>query len=263
MTSLVFLGSVAAAAGEASPPEESSALHDGRHLIELAYSSIDGFDGDIAVVGTSYTYSYSRNLRLAGTMQFLELDSVDIDGPDGSKEFSANGVGDSLLTIQYDPGANLGSNPWLPKTLGVFGALLLPTGDSSDGLSGDAWGASVGAGWPIFVNSKLLIVPSVGYTKTFNHGDDAIPLEELGVGASLLWLSPLGLWLGFEPSISWDFENNESIDAFALILGKTFPNGVGIDLRWSNKRRFENFAKRDDKIFLLNVSWQFGSPPRD
>ena len=215
MTSLVFLGSVAAAAGEASPPEESSALHDGRHLIELAYSSIDGFDGDI-------------------------------DGPDGSKEFSANGVGDSLLTIQYDPGANLGSNPWLPKTLGVFGALLLPTGDNSDGLSGDAWGASVGTGWPILVNSKLLIVPSVGYTKTFNHGDDAIPLEELGVGASLLWLSPLGLWLGFEPSISWDFENNESIDAFALILGKTFPNGVGIDLRWSNKRRFENFAKRDD-----------------
>ena len=264
ITSLFVLGSVAMpAAGETSSPGESGAVHDGRHLLEMAYTSINGFDGDIDVLATSYTYSYSRNRRFAGTVQVVELKSIESDGPDGGEEFSGSGLGDSLLTIQYDPGANLTSNPWFPKTLGVFGALLLPTGDSDDGLSGDAWGASIGAGWPILVSSKFLIVPSVAYTKTFNHGEDAIPFEELGVGASLLWLSSFGLWLGVEPSISWDFENNETVDAFSLVIGKAFPNGLGVDLRWGTRRRFENFAERDDEVLLLNVSWQFGSPPRN
>jgi hypothetical protein len=258
---LIVLASVAippASANDAT--DESGALHQGRHLLELGYTSVDGFDGDIDVYATSYTYSYSHKLRFTGTTQWVELKSEGAEDIDG---FRSSGLGDSMLTIQYDPGANLTSHPWLPDSLGVYAAALLPTGDSRDGLSGDAWGASIGAGWPLPMSSKFLIVPSMGYTRTFNHDSDAIELEEFGLGASFLWLSPLGFWLGVDPYINWDLENNEAIDEISLVLGKAFPNGLGVDLRWGTRRRFENFAKRDDEVLLLNFSWQFGSPPRD
>ena len=150
----------------------------------------------------------------------------------------------------------------MPDTLGIFGGILLPTGDTDKGLGGDAWAGAIGIGWPILVRSTFVIIPSADYTKSFIHGNDAIRLDELAVRVSLLWVSPAGVWLGIEPQISQDFENDATTDAFSVILGKSFRNGLGIELRWGKKRRFENLADdEDDENLLLTVSWQFGPPP--
>lgn len=245
--------------------EDSGNIHAGRHLVELGYTSFDGFDADLNVVAASYTYSYSRRLRFTGTTQFVELEAPQA-GRAGSADIAEGvdetGLGDSLITVQYDPGANLTSSPWIPDTLGVFGALLLPTGDSGDELSGEAWAGTIGLGWPLYTNNDFLILPSAQYTKSFKHGEDALHTEELSVGLSLLWVFARGAWIGFEPSIGRDFESDKTSDAFVLIFGKSFRNGLGVDLRWGTRRRYSGFAERDDEILLLGVSWQFGAPPR-
>lgn len=242
--------------------DETPLIHDGRHLVEMSYSYLDGFDGELEVVTAGYTYSYSRNLRFSATTQLVSVEIPPEEGPDGTGGVDELGQGDSILTVQYDPGANLTSSPWIPDRVGVFGALLLPTGDANDGLSSDAWGATLGAGWPILVSSRFMIVPSMDYTKTFEHSANAIPQELLTVNATLIWLSPYGAWLGIEPYLSWDFETHETLETYTVVLGKTFRNGLGFDLHWGTRRRFESYASRDDKVFIFNVNWQFGAPPR-
>jgi hypothetical protein len=245
------------------PSEASPLANDGRHLLAMGYTRVDGFDADINVLATGYTYSYSRSMRFSATTQFVGLKIHADDGPSGNDRIEEVGLGDSVVTVQYDPNANLTSSPWVPDRVGLFGALLLPTGDSSDGLSGDAWGATVGAGWPIPISDKFLIVPAGDYTRTFGHGDDAIRLDELWFSAELLWLSPFGAWVGIQPFLSWDFENHEANDAFSLVIGKTFSNGLGLHMQWGNKSRYEKHASADDEFLLFNMSWQFGLPPRD
>ena len=238
--------------------ENRSPLNDSRHRLELGYTSIDGFDGDLLVLTPSYTFSKSPHLRFTGSTQLVKL-SVPKSADSDSERHT--GLGDSIVTVQFDPGARLTASPWVPDTVGVFGAFLLPTGDVDEGLGLDAWAASIGAGWPLAVSDSFMAAPTLFYTRTFAHGDDAARIEELGIGVTLLWLSPIGAWLGIEPFISRDLENNENIDSYSLVIGKTFRNGLGVDLRWGTQHRFENFAERDDEVFLLSISWQFGDPP--
>jgi hypothetical protein len=44
-------------------------------------------------------------------------------------------------------------------------------------------------------------------------------------------------------------------------VGKSFRNGLGVELRWGKRRRFEKLADEDDENIFLTISWQFGSPP--
>jgi hypothetical protein len=242
--------------------EASPLANNGKHLLTMGYTIVDGFDGDINVLATGYTYSHSSSLRYSATTQLVELRIPADDGPSGNDRIEQFGLGDSIVTIQYDPNANLTSSPWVPDRVGLFGSLLLPTGDSADGLSGDAWGATVGAGWPIPISDRFLIVPSGDYTRTFSHGDDAVRLDELWFSAELLWLSPFGAWVGIQPFVSWNFERHEVENAFSLVIGKTFSNGLGLHLEWGDKSRYEYDADADE-VLLFILSWQFGPPPRD
>jgi hypothetical protein len=261
---LLLLISVATSvvAEEDSTESFTQPVNDGRHLVQLGYTSIEGFDGDLTVVAANYTYSYSRHLRFSGTTQLAHLEAPETGASSDAGEKDDTGLGDSVLILQYDPDANLTSSPWVPDTLGVFGGILLPTGDTGKGLGGDAWAGAIGIGWPILVRSTFVIIPSADYTKSFIHGNDALRLDELAVRVSLLWVSPTGIWLGIEPQISRDFENHATTDAFSVIVGKSFRNGLGVELRWGKKRRFENLADdEDDENLLLTLSWQFGAPP--
>jgi hypothetical protein len=65
---------------QSSNADESSEIaaqdfHEGRHLLEVGYTNIDGFDGDVQVLATSYTFSYSRNLRFSAKTHLIELDA--------------------------------------------------------------------------------------------------------------------------------------------------------------------------------------------
>lgn len=234
----------------------------GRHLVEVGYTSIDGFDSDIRGLALGYTYSYSRNLRLTAQTIMIDLDFSAASDSE-QKDSAARGQGDSIIAIQYDPGANLTASPWVPNSLGIFGALLLPTGNVKEGLSNDSWGATVGAGWPIFFGSNRVIIPSVAYSRSYSHSSLSTSFEEFGFSASFLWLAPQKFWVGIEPTILWDFQSNETIYQYTAVMGKSFANGIGIDLRFGNKKRFERYADRDDRVLFLNLSWQFGQATRD
>lgn len=243
----------------AGDSETEPGIHEGRHLFQLGYTSVDGFDGDIDIVAPTYNFSYSRSLLFgAGTeLVRLEPDPLEIEG--GS---NTDGLGDSYISIQYDPSENLTSSPWVPDSLGLFGQLYIPTGDAEEGLGSDAWGASVGVGWPLPISERLLAVPIVSYTRTFNHDDLALELDELGLGFSLVWTSPFGAWFAIEPLFARDFIDNETYDAVTIAIGKSFPSGLGFDLHWGQRRRLETLADRDDQVFLLNMNWQYGRPPQ-
>lgn len=251
-----------AMATDAELPPLLQDLPTGRHLLELGYTSIDGFDGDTLVLVPGYTYSYSHSLRFSAATQLVELQQPSDPGSGSGKTDDKTGLGDSFITVQYDPGEQLTSNPWIPNTLGLFGALLLPTGDASEGLGGDAWGASAGAGWPIFLSSRFMAIPTFAYTRTFYGGKDEFTLDQLTLGATLIWLLPFHAWLGVEPSYSWDFDLNKTDDNYHLVAGKFFRNGLAFDVQWGYQRRYEKYATRDDEVLLFNLSWQFGSPPR-
>ncbi|MEH6605466.1 MAG: hypothetical protein V7711_07795 [Pseudomonadales bacterium] len=240
---------------------ESFPVHEGKHLLELAYTSIDGFDRNIVLVAPSYTYSYSRKLRFSATTQLMNLEVGENVGENANERVDEIGLGDSSFSIQYDPGENLTSAPWIPRSLGLFASVLIPTGDTDEGLSNDSWGGTVGAGWPIFLRDSLLLIPAFAYTKTFKHGEYSFPAEEFSLGASLVWVSSSGFWLGIEPVITRDMVAGENIDTIALAIGKSFRNGLGLELHWGTQNRIESFADRDDDILLFSVNWQFGRPP--
>ena len=255
---LLALWAPSAAADDGAGQE--APVPDGRHLLELGYTSIDGFDGDIYVLVPKYTYSYSQSLRFSFGTQLVEVQQPAATDSGGSSD--QTGLGDSFVLVQYDPGEQLTSNPWIPNTLGLFGAALFPTADDSEGLGLDTWGAAVGVGWPILLSESFMAVPTAAYTRTFYGGDDGITLDQLGLGVSLIWVLPLSTWLGIEPSYNWDFDLDTSDENYQLVAGKFFSNGLAVDLQWGLQRRYEKYATRDDEILLLNISWQFGAPPR-
>lgn len=251
------VSSTAVAQSEDASSEESS-VHLGKHLLELGYTSVDGFDGDILVLAPSYTYSSSPNLRFSGGLEILMLDPIEVDGDDNA---DVDGLGDTYLSIQYDPKANLTSSPWIPNSLGLFAEISFPTGDAEEGLGGGSWGVSAGFGWPLPVSENFLALPSIAYTRTVHHGNFAIPIDELGVGFSLIWNSPFGAWFAIEPFVAWDFEVDETVNTTTIAIGKSFPNGLGVDLHWGQRSRFESLADRSDDVLIITLNWQFGSPP--
>ena len=69
-------------------------------------------------------------------------------------------------------------------------------------------------------------------------------------------------WLGIEPVLAYDFEENDAALDWSLVAGKAWSNGVAIDLRWTRLDRIDPAALRDDELVFLGISYQFGAPPR-
>ncbi len=260
----LLLVSVAVNAGEDDTANIADIFPDGRHRMDLGWTKLDGFDGDIYVLLPSYTYSWDRQLRFTATTSVIELDiprNEEIGIPEDIEE---TGWGDSQITVQYDPGGNLTASPWVPDTVGLFGSLLMPTGDEDKGLSGESWVGTIGAGWLMDLPKNFWLVPTVSYQGSFNHSDEfAYRVQEGGVALGMYWLFANRVWVGVEPYLGWDFDRDRDSDALRLILGKAFRNGMSVYLEWGTQDRGERIASRDDEVLLVNFAWQFGDPPPD
>ncbi len=91
--------------------------------------------------------------------------------------------------------------------------------------------------------------------------DGADGVNEAGIGVGFYWLFPHRTWLGIEPRYGWDFERNSEISQFQMHIGKAFANGLAVEASWGSQDRVDRGALRDDKLLVLSLSWQFGSPP--
>ena len=85
---ILLLVSVAVSAGEDDTADIADIFPNGRHRVDLGWTKLDGFDGDIYVLLPSYTYSWERQLRFTATTSVIELDILGgydrcrlVDGP--------------------------------------------------------------------------------------------------------------------------------------------------------------------------------------
>ena len=234
---------------------------EGRHRLDLGFSRYDGFDGEYNIWLPGSTYSYSRNLRFQAITSIIDVSIPQSDLLGLESRVDETGLGDSLVGVQYDPGGNLTAGPWIPDGIGLYANLIVPTGDKSKGLSLDAYVGQIGAGWLVDLPYNFWLVPSTWYTASFNHGENAPSSRAGAVGLGMYWLFPFAAWLGIEPYLGWDFDNDQDIDSVRLVAGKTFRNGVSIDLQWGTEDRTEDIATGDDDVLIINLSWQFGAPP--
>ena len=261
LLSMALLPAEMILAGEEDTANIGDVFFDGRHRVDLSYTSIDGFDGDAIFWIPGYTYSFSPSFRVEARTSFVEFDFPANADFGIEEDFNASGWGDSLIGFQYDPGANLTSGAWVPDTIGLFGSVIMPTGDKDKGLTGDTWEAEVGFGWLVDFPWNFWLLPAAAYRNTFNAGETTYRINEAGLGLGFYWLFPFRAWVGIEPYYGWDMERDTDTDALRIVAGKAFPNGMSIDLQYGTQDRVEQGAARDDDVLLLTLSWQFGDPP--
>jgi hypothetical protein len=252
--------------GQVCADEEDSAdmselFADGRHRIDLSYTQAEGFDGDVTFALPAYTYSFNNHFRMTAVTSYVELDFPANEALGIPEDIKESGWGDSVIGFQYDPSAQLTSGIWVPDTLGVYGSLVMPTGDKDQGLSGDTWVAELGGGWLLDMPWNLWIIPTTAYRKSFKDGEFAYRMNEAVVGLGFYWLFPFRAWLGIEPYLGWDFERDTDINQFKIYAGKAFTNGMAMEVSWGSQDRVEQGAVRDDEILAFSLSWQFGAPP--
>jgi hypothetical protein len=237
-------------------------LPSGRHRIDFDWSRIATSGGDRDVLLPGYTLAFRGDMRFGVSAALVHSD-LDSTGKDGDKVSSTGyGIGDTELLYQYDPSGALTASPWVPESVGITAGLLVPTGDAQEALGGDVWVASFGFGWTNKVLSNFWLIPALGYERSFNGGEHADTTNQLEFGLDFYWIFPFGLWVGYEPLVSRDFDQNEWGNDHTFVIGWIPQRGPGLSLEYGNPDlRLEQLAGRDDRIFLLNIFYQYGRAP--
>jgi len=228
----------------------------GRFLLDLSYTNTDAYEGTVNVFSPGFTWLVGPDLRVGAVTTFMTFD------PKHTAEFgntdSSNGLGDSLLFVQYDWDERLTASPWIPANVGMNVSLLVPTGDLSKSLSLDTWGLGISVSWPIVNDSGWLFNPVIGYDFTFSEGAAAEKVKAVQIGVGIVKLFPSKFWIGYTPIYWYDFEKNRSNYDGHFTVGKMFSNGMAIGLEYGiiarNSQQFSEF----DETLLLNFYYQFG-----
>ena len=255
--SAFFTAAVACADEEAAGDD----IGGGKHRIDITYLDLETFDtnviSNVILFGYTRTFNASVRVGIRSGISFLS-DSPSADSAATQKTTEA-GLSDTVLTIQYDFSQRLTASPWIPDTLGTYVQLSMPTSDADDGLGIDAWLLSVGAGWGINLFKDVWIQPAVGYEFTFSEGSMATPSRRAYTSLTVMWLSPSGFWVGYTPTLVYEFENSEWLHDRSLTVGKMFRNGLGLSLDYGNLDRVGPVAAPDDAQLVINFYYQYGN----
>jgi hypothetical protein len=229
----------------------------GPHSLELSYSHIDTVVENTDVLLFGYTGAFRPNMRIGVTGGITRLQASADPSIGLDENIDELGLSDTLLIFQYDPTARITASPWVPDTVGISAAVLAPTGDADEGLSGDAWLGSFGAGWLINSISHLWVVPAGNYESTFAEGDSAVSTQGAYVSCDVVWVFPFGGWIGYSPSIGREFDADEWVDSHALTIGKLWQRGFGLSFELGKNDRISRSPARDDRDWLVNFYYQF------
>ncbi len=233
----------------------------GRHRVSLGMTAWDAAEADSYTLLPGYTLALDSGLRLGLTTSLTYLEQ----NPDPALGIDSNdynfGLGDSNITLQYDPSQKITASPWVPDTLGLVASVTAPTGDADKGLGRDIWAAALGGGWiyPLFGN--LWLTPGAYYEWSFKEGRRATETEFGWVSTGILWISPGGFWIGYTPYFVRDLVDHEWSTDHALVIGKMWENRFGLSLDYGKVERIDDLARRDDWAAIFNFYYQFGPPP--
>ena len=100
-----FLSSLCAAQTGTSNNDDERA--DGRYLLDLTYTAINNSGADIDVFAPGFTWLVSKEVRLGVSTTYLKIDPG--NKPTGGE--TSRGLGDSLVSFQYDWDKRLSTNP--------------------------------------------------------------------------------------------------------------------------------------------------------
>jgi hypothetical protein len=227
----------------------------GPNRLDLSYTRLDAFEGDVDLWLLSYTRAFEEHTRIgiSGGVYRLKASADPAAGRDAKTEES--GLADTTVTFQYDPSKRLTASPWVPDTVGINASVTAPTGD--DGLGDDLWLGSVGFGWAVDFVAHFWLIPSFTYESTFAEADLAVPTEGTYGSCAIVWLFPFGGWIGYSLSLGREYVTDEWVDDHSLTIGKMWSSGFGISLDVGNNERINRVPARDDRNWLANVYYQF------
>jgi len=245
-------------ADDADKAELAKLFPQGAHRIQLSYTHLNSAEADLDIWVPSYSWAYSKRLRLTGLTGYADA-SFHVPNSGGNSD--RGGRFDSFLVVQYDPGERLRANSFVPNTLGLVFKLRAPTGEADKGLGIDAWSGTIGAGWLIDSPYRFWLQPTIQYERSFAKGSLGVDINRAEVSAGLYWLFPFRAWLGIRPSYDCNFELDGCGTNLSATVGKTWSSGIALSLSADRLDRIDPLARRDDRQLFLSVSYQYGNPP--
>jgi len=154
---LIFGSLSIAVADEADKAELARLFPKGAHRLQMSYTYLNAAEADFAIWVPSYSWAYSRRLRITGLTGYAD---AKFHVPNAIDDSARSGLFDSFLVVQYDPGRRLTANSFVPNTLGLTFKLRAPTGDAAKGLGLDTWVGAVGAGWLVDFPYRFWLQPT-------------------------------------------------------------------------------------------------------
>ena len=257
---LIFGGLSIAVADEADKAELARLFPKGAHRLQMSYTYLNAAEADFAIWVPSYSWAYSRRLRVTGLTGYAD---AKFHVPNAIDDAARSGLFDSFLVVQYDPGRRLTANSFVPNTLGLTFKLRAPTGDAAKGLGLDTWVGTVGAGWLVDFPYRFWLQPTIQYGHSLHQGSLGRDVETAEASLGLYWLFPFRAWLGIKPAFDCDLVLDDCGTNLSLTFGKSWPSGFTINLSADRLDRIDPLATRDDRQVFLSVSYQFGEPPPD
>lgn len=224
-----------------------------RHRIDLTAIFLDTVSTDTfnAIVG--YTYNLSPNTNINVSVPYLDPDTYSAGN---------SGFGDTVFSFSYVPSVEVGANPWVPRTVGTGIAVLIPTGDASEGRSADAWLVSPYVGLVIPLSDRLFVAPQLGYIHSLDTTADGTDLRLAFADVGLGFVANNGFWSSYFPQLIRDFENDDWAINHRIAIGKMFSRNFGLSIDYSFIERSDfgsNLPGEDgfDEQLELNAHFTF------
>lgn len=253
----IFLMCLCANGAAQTDDQEENEDKLGPFLLDLSVTRIDTVEGIAEVFLPGFTWLARPDIRVGASTSFVSFDPSEETELELGKGDSYHGIGDSILFLQYDWQERLTASPWIPDKLGTTVSLLIPTGNAKKFLGEDTWAASISGSRPVTIESKWLINPFIAYNFSFNEGPSALHWNIGEVGLGIVRLFPSSFWIGYTPTLWYDFSNdNWNFDGH-ITVGKMFSNGMGIGLDYGVTERHFWLEGRNDRNFLVNFYYQF------
>ena len=233
---------------------DSEQTDTGHHRLELSYTRVDAFEGDADLIIPGYTLTLTKRFRIGIAVGYYRVDLDDtVAGPDAE---DTSGWGDSQLVLQWDPGEQITSSPWVPDRLGAYTIVTAPTGNRD--LSDNQWRFELGFGAPAFEGEHFVLLPSGYFRTSFEEKDTSTREREVGLIPGLYWVINEKLWLGYTPGIAYNFTFEKWAYDHALTAGWLFRSGLGIGFSIAREDRIDPGATSDSYTGLLDFYFVFG-----
>lgn len=234
----------------AASVSEESDHETARHRFDMGFQLVDTPKGDTYIGLFGYTWAFKPTMSFSWGVT-LDRSDLRFTGEGGIVDEDHVGLGDSLLIYSYEPSARITASPWIPNSIGFGMTLLVPTGDASRFLGADMFVASPRAGWVYELKKHFVFLPAFSYSKSFAHGDFAVPLEDAAVEFGLVWVHRSNFWISYLPELVYDFELEDWLYNDSFSVGKMFGPRIGFSVGYGILEKTNPVALRHDYAWHL------------